>query len=143
MSANAYRLLLLQLDDRVDAFLAVVDRDLNDRVRLLDRGAGPLGFLQRLVGRLRLPVDLQLVLPGIRPLALFEVLGGSRLFGLGDLADDLGGLLAKRHDVVPLVAEMDLGIGWDFDQAPAMPAARRRQRRRLRINPPPVWHISP
>src|SRR5258707_9032132 len=89
---------LLQFDDRVDALFAVIDRDLNDRVRLLDRGAGLLGFLERGVGRLRLPVDLQPELTDVGTLALPELLGRRHLlFGLGDLADDLRGLGANRH----------------------------------------------
>src|SRR3954471_758147 len=86
---------LLQFDDRVDAFLAVIDGDLNDRVRLLDRGARLLGFLERGVGGLGLPVDLQPVLPDVGTLALTELLGRRHLlFGLRDLADNLGRLRA-------------------------------------------------
>src|SRR5258708_39830165 len=85
--------LLLEFDDRVDAFLAVIDRDLNDRVRLLDRRARLLGFLKRGVGRLGLPVDLQPVLPDVGTLALSELLRRRHLlFGLRDLADDFRGL---------------------------------------------------
>src|SRR5437667_7030690 len=89
---------LLQFDDRVDAFLAVIDRDLNDRVRPLDRRTRLLGFLKGRVGRLRLPVDLETELSGVGTLALPELLGRRNLLiGLGDLADDLRGLGANRH----------------------------------------------